>query len=884
MWSARFTQFDFDNLNAEFVTFYNTGEPEIAVDPRNQDLYFYQLMAGTWSCFRYVILGPVPHKQELPINGTSPIYAELPSFPSEHSSPRGFFVDSQGVLFMQLFGTIYRIPQKGQVEQFYPQNGRANWGELYYVKQGDRIPGTQAGDIVATAYKSSEEGRFAFDVIALSTVDDNPQPRIIASAILPSAPVSLSTDADGYLYLLTDGYHNSSSPAFEIYRLEMNGNLTSVYRTFDDHREMQKIAFWPKDSAFYLASHTERLRISPIDSALLQIQQKSWLITELLTSLDGEHLYMMDRALDRPYQDLYLEKLSLNGPYPTPTGIYIPKAFPTPLPADFPTATPTPTNTPTMTPTPVVPEVALPNFEIRPVFRLQPYLFAVQPKTGNIYVASVVPDPGQYFSNLIEIYKVDKPVHTSGMEEPIQTKVAAFPLSYRGHASHMSVGSDGTIAIMMRGHHTEYAVHILWPDGREHTAWVGIQPRPAYAVPDSTKILDAKEGDVFIGNLLFRKPVNAEDPVEMEETALPGWPDDMTEGPDGRLFLLMDNKIYYIDENGETIEWTHWFLPGDPSQLIYNPLDASFYVLFGRYGKGSIVRLSDMDQRLSHLSDIFITGKPSIGTITGKNGFYLIYRQSEYGESIIAEVRNADHPLTPTSTPAAPSPTPTPIKGWFVLDGLGGIHSTNPEIPRPVLPYWPDFNIVRDIEPDPQGRGWYMLDGFGGIHTSSPELPKPDTLPYFGFDIARNLEVKEKNGILEFYILDGYGVIHSTDAEYPQGMSSIWFGADVARDLNPAVDSDEWIVMDELGYLYQGIPPKLDAIRSIPPSWNSPIMRGFVRFPDETTVMLDYYGGRHTNKYFPAQDVLNGLPGDFYFPSWDILWDLEVVPQNWGNH
>src|SRR5690606_17529201 len=100
-------------------------------------------------------------------------------------------------------------------------------------------------------------------------------------------------------------------------------------------------------------------------------------------------------------QDLYLEKLSLNGPFPTPTGTFIPKAFPTPLPADFPTATPTPTNTPTMTPTPVVPEVNLPNYEIRPVYRIQPYLFAVQPKTGDLYVASVVTEPGQFYPNLL---------------------------------------------------------------------------------------------------------------------------------------------------------------------------------------------------------------------------------------------------------------------------------------------------------------------------------------------------------------------------------------------------------------------------------------------------------------------------------------------------
>jgi len=43
-------------------------------------------------------------------------------------------------------------------------------------------------------------------------------------------------------------------------------------------------------------------------------------------------------------------------------------------------------------------------------------------------------------------------------------------------------------------------------------------------------------------------------------------------------------------------------------------------------------------------------------------------------------------------------------------------------------------------------------------------------------------------------------------------------------------------------------------------------------------VMIDHYGGRHTNPFYPAVDVVNGLPADFYFPGWDIIWDVEIVP------
>lgn len=54
-------------------------------------------------------------------------------------------------------------------------------------------------------------------------------------------------------------------------------------------------------------------------------------------------------------------------------------------------------------------------------------------------------------------------------------------------------------------------------------------------------------------------------------------------------------------------------------------------------------------------------------------------------------------------------------------------------------------------------------------------------------------------------------------------------------------------------------------------------MRGFVRFGDDRTVMIDFFGGRHTHPYYPAVDVLKGLPSDFYFPGWDIVWDIETV-------
>lgn len=194
-----------------------------------------------------------------------------------------------------------------------------------------------------------------------------------------------------------------------------------------------------------------------------------------------------------------------------------------------------------------------------------------------------------------------------------------------------------------------------------------------------------------------------------------------------------------------------------------------------------------------------------------------------------------------------------------------------------MLPYFMPFDIARDLEPDPLGRGWYMLDGFGGIHTSSPDLPKPTDLPYFGYDIARNLEVVNTEHGYEFYMLDGYGVVHSTDKNFKQGFLP-WFGFDIARDLEPDPNSNAWMVLDGYGLTYSN----KESIESYPmqSAWHwAPLVRSMVLFRNHTDVIMDAWGGRHTNPRKPAANVVNGLPSDFYFPGFDIIWDLELIPE-----
>ncbi|NPU96755.1 MAG: hypothetical protein HPY51_06025 [Candidatus Omnitrophica bacterium] len=36
----------------------------------------------------------------------------------------------------------------------------------------------------------------------------------------------------------------------------------------------------------------------------------------------------------------------------------------------------------------------------------------------------------------------------------------------------------------------------------------------------------------------------------------------------------------------------------------------------------------------------------------------------------------------------------------------------------------------------------------------------------------------------------------------------------------------------------------------------------------------------HTNPFHPAVNVVKGLPADFYFPGWEIIWNVKVVPRS----
>ena len=374
----------------------------------------------------------------------------------------------------------------------------------------------------------------------------------------------------------------------------------------------------------------------------------------------------------------------------------------------------------------------------------------------------------------------------------------------------------------------------------------------------------------------------------------------MALGPNNQLFFAAGGypKLYRLDGDCMVREQFHiqiGTIPHyyTPHSMAYSPHQDSFLFLcsqqpdfYNQLSGGSnysykntyLIRTSRdglVQQEISHLSPptvgdlAFLTIEP--GRTPGE--FYVSDRYS-LRSFVLTAPTAAPINKTPTFTP-----TPSPVQGWFVLDGFGGIHTSNPEMQRPQLPYIAGYDIFRDLEPDALGRGWYMLDGHGGIHRSSGQLPLPAELPYFNFDIARNLEVQERDGQTYFYLLDGYGVIHTDDPEFSRGKLP-WQQTDFARDLEPDPNENGWLVLDHYGLIHGSHRPTydlpLDFFLTPPTRWPT-LFRALVRFDDETSVLLDSWGGRHTNPLHPAKNVMKGISADLYFPGWDIVWDAEAI-------
>lgn len=572
---------------------------------------------------------------------------------------------------------------------------------------------------------------------------------------------------------------------------------------------------------------------------------------------------------------------------------------PTPTFTTTPTFTPTPTYTPTLTPTPDSPHDIAETYQLREL-KENVDLFALHPQTGDVVTMRFLYDPYQSNSPTRLQFSILQP-STFAFGE---TKNPTYTIEVPNFGFGVDMGISSTGSIYLLGNRL---IEISpYKQDQSVRSW-DVAGLDFHIVDEKDRIPNTKAGDVVIlqqstvdeesQTLGYLGGVNNQvvifDPTTSSISSTPlvskkllprGMPiENMTIGPNNRLFFISKNlsKIFYLDNDGSIQEYVHCTIPLYPTSFAYLPASQSFAIgaKFGSwdYITRELWSLSISDYSLSQMASLMNYGKIKTSPIDGQT---LYFKHQKNNIENLYSIRPSTPIETPTAVPIieTPTATPTPVPGWFVLDGFGGIHSSNPDIKPPLLPYFYDFNIVRDIEPDPLGRGWYMLDGYGGIHRSSPDLPIPQGLPYFGFDIARDLEIKEDKTGFHFYMLDGYGVVHTTGEKFNFGFLP-WFGQDVMRDLEPDPHGHGWLMMDDRGYIYSNEAPKADSIRFAWPQIFSPIMRSFVRFPDDKTVMIDSWGGRHTNPYYPISRQNYGPLEYVYFPGWEIIWDIEAVPE-----
>ncbi|MFH1738678.1 MAG: hypothetical protein ABIH23_06695 [bacterium] len=138
------------------------------------------------------------------------------------------------------------------------------------------------------------------------------------------------------------------------------------------------------------------------------------------------------------------------------------------------------------------------------------------------------------------------------------------------------------------------------------------------------------------------------------------------------------------------------------------------------------------------------------------------------------------------------------LNGYYILDGLGAVHSCrlplqfdvnddgkvddidleSEDFGKPAnylplaLPWfgsqnmpWFGWDIARDMELTPSGRGCYLLNGYGSVYLlgdARGKFPNAST-PYFGFDIARALAlVPTKQGDLAagYLVVDAFGQVY----------------------------------------------------------------------------------------------------------------------------
>lgn len=875
---------------------------KMAFHPKDGSLFFFQYTPQNTTI---QIRGPYHPSQAIARFQDIPIYYEEKINVYYNETREGMVIAEDGTIYIALYDQILKIRSPEDIQMYSTADLNKNRKEgdpyfdpladLYIVRPGDVIYGAQPGDLLAVA-PFTYQGIPGIRIMNVRLSDGTVRFEILGELHKGYRYRDMTMGPDRRLYFL---FTPGSNSMIILMRWESNGSFTEILQKPRDTFNFVKcLEYWPEDDAFYTLigmQNTRRHYLYRIDprTGKFNVILFSNIFSPLMnvSSISGQ-LFYSDYTQDQPARH-FLESLTLENPFPTPTPLSSGLPFyPTPLPENYPTPSPTPTETPTDTPTPEGPVVLDPQHFIDTRYADANYM-AIHPVTGDVVTLS-----SSYINrDTIRIgFDVVQPAQFHIDMNQFPPEIFPHFEFYRYlEIQDMKIDPEGRIYILADQGLGEYDLrNIEDPDRWFRVPENGdiILGRRILIVPENHRIPGAQAGEILLlrDRINYRytyEPANevvridpreeapALVPIPLLDDELKDRPffEDMTIGPDGYLYFITTNpcKILVLGQDGVLREYIHRVLPDRTKKFVYLPGENAFYLL----------RHFDWIAELARVSE---DGSEVAVGLARKRLEWNLWPSPD-GSAVYFLEPPRIHALhytgpaaTTTPTPAGPVPTPTPITAWFVLDGFGGIHSSNPEVWPPVLPYFMGFNIVRDIEPDPHGRGWYMLDGYGGIHRSPADLPAPPAvLPYFGFDIARDLEIQDSPEGYKFYMLDGLGAVHTNDTQFQFGYLP-WVLYDVMRALEPDPHGNGWLAMDHSGYIYSSARPWIDCIGYRATYSLDPTMRGFVRFPDETTVMIDHYGGRHTNPFYPAVDVVNGLPADFYFPGWDIIWDVEIVP------
>ena len=199
-------------------------------------------------------------------------------------------------------------------------------------------------------------------------------------------------------------------------------------------------------------------------------------------------------------------------------------------------------------------------------------------------------------------------------------------------------------------------------------------------------------------------------------------------------------------------------------------------------------------------------------------------------------------------------------------------------------PYWPGWDIARDVALVANGNGGFVLDGFGGLHPfgrrGHAAPARPTGVPYWlGWDIARAVVF---TGTARGYVLDGFGGVHRFGGAAPITTPlPYWPGVDVARDLVLRPGGQGGYLLDAQGGVFPfgigGAPAP--ARPSGTPYWGYPIARDMDLLSDGSGGwVLDGYAGIHRAG---APSVVPDSPAPYWL-GWDIARSLALLPDRSG--